>query len=764
MRKFYVENINQLLILILLPIVVFPWAAFDLSRFAGVDIVKLHQPMRWFDIQSLRSGHWPLWNPHIFSGFPQFAEGESGFLYLGSFPQYLPVDFSYAYTIIILLHFALAGILAYAFLRGYGLDKRTSCGFAIVWAYSPFLVFHLSTPKIFMVLLWYPAFLLLADSFQNNPLRRLGLLAILSSQMLFAGSVQMAALGFFSYFIYAIVRWIFSRLNALGNLTRFVLIPLTGMGIGILIGAIQLFPTMELTAFTQRAGQLSESFRSIGSWLDFTRLGAIFVFPLMGDPTQLLHYGSSLLYTGLIPGLLIMCALFYGWRDARLRAHLITGIILVLLAMGTRNPFNNWMSAVPPFDKLRYIGRFAGFASWHLLVASCLWFAAWFEKCDAGKLDWGAMLRTFLLPLIAAFVLIALFFLTNGPSSFAFAGLIFSALQFAVFLFMLRRPRLAAHLITIAAVFSIALAYPLANILQLNTPEYKKVINNFERIASEHPGGRMFVEGEGPLLSFDGHGPFFLAPYCTMKGFAGGNAGSMAGLDILSGYSPLKFESWRRLIERDIAPKPNAPAYSREDIYRLIAADIVVTRNDVPIEGYTVVPDADLAGIADGGMMHLAPTPSPGYFLADEIISYENLPEYEITALALSPYRDGVAHVSGDMRPGPRSTSAHIEPFKVSGNGYSVKGNFNGDNFLVILDSWYPGWHAYLDTQEIPIYSVNGLFKGVEVPAGNHTIEFRYIPKAFRFGLRLSIIGLLISIILVALPAFRTPSVGCRTL
>ena len=758
------ENINQLLILLLLPIVVFPWAAFGLSRFAGVDIVKLHQPMRWFDIQSVHSGHWPMWNPHIFSGSRQFAEGESGFLYLGNLPQYLPIDFSYAYTIIMLLHFVLAGILAYACIRHYGIDKRLSCGFSIVWTYSPFFIFHLSAPTILIVLLWYPAFLMLADSFRDNPLRRLGLLAILSSQMLLAGSVQMAAFGFFAYFIYAIVRWIFERLNTLATLARFVLIPLISMGIGITIAAIQLFPTMELISFSQRVGKLSEAFRSTGSWLDFTRLGSIVVFPLMGDIYQLLHYGSSLLYSGFIPGILIICALCYGWRDNRTRAHLITGLILVLLAMGTRNPFNNWMSAVPPFDKLRYLGRFAGFASWHLLVASCLWFAAWLEKYAPGKLNWAAMLRPFILPLIAAFVLVGLYLLTNGASSFAYSGLIFAAVQLAVLLFMLRRPSLAVHMVTIAAIFSLALAYPLANLLQLNTSEYKRVIDNFKRIASEYPGGRLFIEGEGPLVSFDGHGRLFLAPYRTMKGFAGGSAGSMGGLNILSGYSPMKFESWRLIIERGKTVEPAIPASSREDIYRLIAADLVVTRDDVSIEGYVPLGEADLTGVAEGGLMQAAPAPSPGYFLANEIIAYENVPEYEILALALSPYRDGVAHVSGNLRPGPRSTAAKIEPFKVSGNSFSVRGDFSGDNFLVVLDSWYPGWHAYLDTQEIPVYSVNGLFKGVEVPAGGHTIEFRFIPKAFYFGLRLSIIGLLVSILLIALPAHRTSSGGCRTL
>ncbi len=612
-RNFWRENLNQLILLILLPIVVFPWAVTGLSRFAGVDITKLHQPMRWFDVQSVYRGEFPLWNPNIFSGFPQFAEGESGFLYIGNILQYLPVDFSYAYTLVMLFHFALAGVLAYSCLRHFGLDKRISCGLAIVWAYSPFFMFHLSAPTILIVLAWYPAFIQLADSMPGRPLRRLGWLALLSSQMLLAGSVQVAFFGFFSYFVYASIRWIASRKEIIGAGLRLIWIPLAGVVLGGIVAAVQLLSTFELISYTERGAELGESFRSIGSWLDLTRLGSVFVFPLLSESKELLHYGSSLIYLGFIPGLFFVGGLIYGWRNNLLRVHIIAAIIIILLAMGTRNQFNFWMEHIPPFDKFRYFGRFAGFASWHLIVAAGLWLSTVFAKHPAGVLDVRKIWSIAGWPVIIGVLNIIIFTAFHSTSTFVIAGIGFSIIQLIVMLIMLRRAKWRMHLATAAALFALVLAYPIGNMLQLDTGEYKRVMGVFEQLAKERPNGRYYMEGEAGLISMEGHGPFFLTPYRTMKGFAGGNAASMAGLNVLSGYTPLKFKEWDQAANRLALAEIGDG--QREEIYGQLFPDYVVSRDEIEIEGYEEVQGVNLDGISDGGYMLRSTQPVSDTFI-----------------------------------------------------------------------------------------------------------------------------------------------------
>lgn len=53
---------------------------------------------------------------------------------------------------------------------------------------------------------------------------------------------------------------------------------------------------------------------------------------------------------------------------------------------------------------------------------------------------------------------------------------------------------------------------------------------------------------------------------------------------------------------------------------------------------------------------------------------------------------------------------------------------------LIIADSYDPGWRATVNGAPVPILRVNGLFRGVALPAGNHTIRFVYRPRSFLAG------------------------------
>lgn len=73
------------------------------------------------------------------------------------------------------------------------------------------------------------------------------------------------------------------------------------------------------------------------------------------------------------------------------------------------------------------------------------------------------------------------------------------------------------------------------------------------------------------------------------------------------------------------------------------------------------------------------------------------------------------------------------------------------DGYLVLSDSYYPGWEAYLDGSPTPIYRANYLFRAVQAPAGRHQVEFRYNPMSFRVGLGVTLLSLLmVGVVLVA--------------
>jgi Bacterial membrane protein YfhO len=73
---------------------------------------------------------------------------------------------------------------------------------------------------------------------------------------------------------------------------------------------------------------------------------------------------------------------------------------------------------------------------------------------------------------------------------------------------------------------------------------------------------------------------------------------------------------------------------------------------------------------------------------------------------------------------------------------------------LVLGDTYYPGWKADVDGRGAEIRPANGAFRAVRVPAGRHSVRFRYRPASVYAGAGISLAALLA---LAAALAWRRP-------
>jgi hypothetical protein len=69
------------------------------------------------------------------------------------------------------------------------------------------------------------------------------------------------------------------------------------------------------------------------------------------------------------------------------------------------------------------------------------------------------------------------------------------------------------------------------------------------------------------------------------------------------------------------------------------------------------------------------------------------------------------------------------------------------DNLLVLSDTYFPGWKAYLDGKLVKIFRANYNFRAVSIPPGKHEVKFVYHPLSVKLGVlvtSLGIIGILV--------------------
>jgi hypothetical protein len=83
--------------------------------------------------------------------------------------------------------------------------------------------------------------------------------------------------------------------------------------------------------------------------------------------------------------------------------------------------------------------------------------------------------------------------------------------------------------------------------------------------------------------------------------------------------------------------------------------------------------------------------------------------------------------------------------------------------YLVLTDSYYPGWRAWIDGREVEVERANYLFRAVRVPAGEHTVEWRYQPTSLLVGGIASAVALAMATALGAYGLGRTAPVAGRS-
>jgi hypothetical protein len=101
-------------------------------------------------------------------------------------------------------------------------------------------------------------------------------------------------------------------------------------------------------------------------------------------------------------------------------------------------------------------------------------------------------------------------------------------------------------------------------------------------------------------------------------------------------------------------------------------------------------------------------------------------------------------------------TNATIAMTSYKPNELIYQSSTQKEQFVVFSEIHYDkGWNAYIDNQLVPHVRVNYLLRGLTIPAGEHTILFKFEPKSFEISSNLAILGNIGVILLFGFSLFK---------
>jgi len=89
------------------------------------------------------------------------------------------------------------------------------------------------------------------------------------------------------------------------------------------------------------------------------------------------------------------------------------------------------------------------------------------------------------------------------------------------------------------------------------------------------------------------------------------------------------------------------------------------------------------------------------------------------------------------------STAPTVEVKTYTPEAIAIQATLDAPGYLVLSDTWYPGWRATVDGQDAIIERANATFRAVYLPAGTHEVHFAYRPVSVYAGAAASALALL---------------------
>jgi hypothetical protein len=732
-------------------------------------------PWRSFAADELHAGRLPLWNPYAGNGVPLLADHQTAVFYpLNLIFWVLPIERAMGYSLA--LHALLAAIAMYALARDLGVGRLGSTVAGIAFAFSGYMVARGSFLTEVAALPWLPLLWLFGRRLVwRRRLRDLAWLSIVIAVQFLAGHAQTWFYSLISLALYGgWETWRASRARetAAGHDGKRVPLrrwasatALLGGAVvwGVGLAAVQFLPTAELSQDAIRVESSGwETYAlqySFWPWRVLTlAMPGFFGSPVHGDFWGYATYWEDAAYVGVLPLAFALYALAAWFRRSRrgdLQPRALGAVpqfaalsaFALLMALGKNTPFYMFF--------FRYVPGFGAFqapARW-LCVFTPAFALLGGIGVDAlrpsGRLRFICRLAVAGAGSIALTALAAQYVLVGVHATFFLPLVQFGLLLAATMLLCLWGQAVHAQSARPAsrAAWQVGVALLVAADLTwagwglnpaIDRVLYEGQAQSARDLQDEGPLGRTFYFSETlyeltwqQLIDLANYGPGDLAHWRSVREALVPDLSTAEKVPSANSDEPLlpgRYEAlltavesmpqetaWRTLGLMNVAYVLDPTARDdRQVAYR--AEQVNIYRNPHVLPRAYVVCAAQAADSRDEALRLLsAPAFDPG-----QQVVLERTDQVRTQPCGLQP---------ATVLPSPP-------------NQATIRAVLPEPGYLVLADTAYPGWEAYVDGRRAGIMTANAAFRAVDLEAGEHEVRFVYRPRSFSIGVVVSSLAL----------------------
>jgi hypothetical protein len=771
------------------PIILAPIVLFSESLFTGKVLywgtpALQFIPWRYYAWEQISQGILPLWNPLNGMGVPFFANYQLALFYPPGWVAFLFAWFgktewmTWAHSLLLVMHIIWMGLGMMAFTKKLGYSDLGRVISSLSIALSGYFIARGSFFSMIWTASWIPWILFFLEYVVVKPIpiwsdwKKFTGLSVCLSMLLLAGHAQLAWYGLLFSFAWILMR-IISK-HGIRALLPHSLIMGSAFLLSVLLASIQLIPTFEFLTQSQRSSAVDYDIAMTFSFWHWRLLG-LFLPDLFGNPGYGNYWGyasfwEDSIYIGMLPviaGLGTFLWVFTN-KDAVLKEKKTVLIFLwsilpiaFILALGINSPIFQFLyNNIPTFNMFQAPSRFMIWFVLSISLLAGLGVDNW--RSPSGKsLYWTRLMTAGCFAITLGAIICRVLF-KDVSTTFIRATSVAGFWSFVVGLLSLYKPKsnlltrrnIWMGLVVCTALFDLLVAGWKLNPLTDNrifSPQVYPQIST-----TRFHNTRIYISPEDEYLlkfrrffRFSDYTP--LEDPINIRKILLPNINMLDQVSMVNNFDPMvpyRYAKWM-LFFQNLDYQGQTTILSKIGVMYQVSMDI---NKPIGISLAKITTDGEIywspcAVIVNGEEESFAQLNSD---LPQKLLDQK----YDPIIIENVDNQKLILGKAGDCLSNGKGV---VDNLKRTTNSISFDFNSNQDGWVVVADTWYPGWVVKLDGLTTTNYHADYLFRGLYVPSGNHIIQYIYQPTSFRVGLWLTVFsGLgLLSGVLVAMKGTR---------